>query len=127
MSEWAGINGIYSLFVVWDGWLISMRDQIRPAIDADRASLWMQGLALVLPQLSPEFGVSTTRVRYTTMITYIGLAFGSTFWGLASDIIGRRLAFNVTLFLCGMFGASVSLGPSWIVTSILFACMGLGG
>lgn len=90
------------------------------------SSLWMQGLALVLPQLTPEFGVSSSTVRYTTMITYIGLSFGSTFWGIASDIIGRRPAFNITLFLCGLFGTLVALGPSWAVTCILFALMGLG-
>ena len=86
-------------------------------------NLWMQGLALVLPQLSLEFGVSSSHVRYTTMITYIGLSFGSTFWGIASDIIGRRPAFNATLFLCGVFGTLVAAGPSWAITSFLFACM----
>jgi MFS family permease len=60
------------------------------------------------------------------MITYVGLSFGSTFWGIASDIIGRRPAFNATLFICGVFGAAVAAGPSWIITSLLFGCMGLG-
>jgi MFS family permease len=60
------------------------------------------------------------------MITYVGLSFGSTFWGIASDIIGRRPAFNATLLICGVFGAAVAAGPNWIVTSILFGCMGLG-
>jgi MFS family permease len=60
------------------------------------------------------------------MITFIGLSFGSTFWGIASDIIGRRPAFNATLLICGLFGAVVAAGPSWIITSILFGCMGLG-
>ncbi len=86
----------------------------------------MQGLALILPQLSPEFGISSTHVRYTTMITFIGLSFGSTFWGIASDIIGRRPAFNITLLLCGVFGTLVAFGPTWIITSVLFAGMGLG-
>jgi MFS family permease len=60
------------------------------------------------------------------MITYVGLSFGSTFWGIASDIIGRRPAFNATLLICGVFGAAVAAGPNWIITSLLFACMGLG-
>jgi MFS family permease len=80
----------------------------------------------VLPPLSKEFGVSETTVRYTTMITFVGLSIGSSFWGIASDIIGRRPAFNATLFICGMFGSLVALGPSWITTSLLFGCMGLG-
>ena len=86
----------------------------------------MQGLALTLPQLSVEFGVSASTVRYTTMITFVGLSLGSTFWGIASDVIGRRPAFNATLFICGAFGSAIAFGSSWIGTSILFACMGLG-
>jgi len=86
----------------------------------------MQGLALVLPQLAVEYGISNTQVRYTTMITFIGLAFGSTIWGIASDIIGRRPAFNATLLICGLFGTLISLGPSWITTSLLFGCMAMG-
>lgn len=60
------------------------------------------------------------------MITYIGLSIGSTFWGVASDIIGRRPAFNMTLFLCGLFGFLVAFGPNWFSTAALFLCMGLG-
>ena len=60
------------------------------------------------------------------MITYIGLSLGSTFWGVASDIIGRRLAFNTTLFICGAFGIAVAFGTSWPMTTLLFACMGIG-
>ncbi|RDI80493.1 hypothetical protein Vi05172_g9649 [Venturia inaequalis] len=89
-------------------------------------NLWMQGLALVLPQLSAEFGVSSSKVKTTTLVTFIGLSIGSTFWGVASDIIGRRIAFNATLLICGVFGALVAAGPSWIVTALLFGCMGLG-
>lgn len=85
-----------------------------------------QALALVLPQLSTEFGVSTSTVRYTTMITYIGLSLGSTCWGVASDIIGRRPAFNTTLLICGAFGTGVAFGSSWPITALLFAFMGTG-
>lgn len=60
------------------------------------------------------------------MIAFVGLSLGSTFWGIASDIVGRRLAFNMTLFLCGAFGTSVAAGPSWIATSLLFACSAIG-
>ena len=43
-----------------------------------------------------------------------------------SDIIGRRLAFNTTLFLAGAFGLASGGGPDWIGTSALYACLGLG-
>jgi len=60
------------------------------------------------------------------MVTYIGLSLGSTFWGVASDIIGRRLAFNTTLFICGVFGTAVAFATSWPMTTLLFAGMGIG-
>ena len=80
---------------------------------------------MVLPRLAVDFGIDENNVRYTTMITFIGLSIGSTFWGVASDLIGRRPAFNMTLFLCGVFGFSVAFGPNWFGTCALCLCMGL--
>src|SRR5271156_3988759 len=59
-------------------------------------NLWLQGLALTLPQMGKEFGISTTHVRFTTLATFVGLCFGALFWGTAADAIGRRPAFNTT-------------------------------
>ena len=89
-------------------------------------NLWLQGVALTLPLLTLEFGVSSTEVRYTTCATFIGLCLGASFWGIASDVIGRRLAFNATLFIAGVFGLAVGGGNSWIGTCGLFASLGFG-
>lgn len=89
-------------------------------------NMWLQGVALTLPGLTSEFGPTETRVRYTTMATFIGLCLGASFWGVASDIIGRRLAFNATLFLAGVFGLAVGGGNSWVGTCALYASLGVG-
>ncbi|KAH7389691.1 major facilitator superfamily domain-containing protein [Phaeosphaeria sp. MPI-PUGE-AT-0046c] len=89
-------------------------------------NLWLQGVALTLPQLSAEFGISETEVRYTTLALFLGLCIGASFWGTASDVLGRRLAFNFTLFLAGAFGLASGGGPTWIGTCALYACIGLG-
>ncbi|KAF7191247.1 MFS siderochrome iron transporter 1 [Pseudocercospora fuligena] len=89
-------------------------------------NLWLQGVALTLPSLSAEFGVSETQVRYTTLSLFLGLCIGASFWGIASDVIGRRLAFNFTLLLAGIFGLAAGGGPNWIGTCALYACIGLG-
>ncbi|KAF2185547.1 MFS general substrate transporter [Zopfia rhizophila CBS 207.26] len=89
-------------------------------------NLWLQGVALTLPKLSVEFGVSESNIRYTTLALFVGLCIGASFWGTASDIIGRRLAFNMTLFLAGVFGLAAGGGPNWISTAALFSCLGLG-
>lgn len=89
-------------------------------------NLWLQGVALTLPSLSTEFGVDSNTVRYTTLSLFLGLCIGASFWGIASDIIGRKMAFNCTLFLAGAFGLAAAAGPNWIGTSALYACIGLG-
>lgn len=83
-------------------------------------------MALTLTPIATEFGISSTSVRYTTCALFIGLCIGASFWGIASDVIGRRLAFNATLFLAGVFGLAVGGAPTWIGASALYACLGLG-
>ncbi|KAK9417946.1 putative Major facilitator superfamily (MFS) profile domain-containing protein [Seiridium unicorne] len=89
-------------------------------------NLWMQGISLTLPSLSEEFGISEKRVRYTTSSVFVGLCIGSFFWGLGADILGRRVAFNLTLFITSIFGTWAAYASSWGWTCFLFACMGTG-
>ncbi|EON67211.1 hypothetical protein W97_06464 [Coniosporium apollinis CBS 100218] len=103
----------YELFVLCGfGWL------------AD--NLWLQGIALTLPSLSEEFGIDSNTVRYTTLSLFLGLCIGASFWGVASDVIGRRPAFNFTLLLAGVFGIAAGGAPNWIGTCAMYACLGLG-
>ncbi|CAL8584497.1 hypothetical protein XPA_010090 [Xanthoria parietina] len=89
-------------------------------------NMWLQGVALTLPSLTKEFGPSENQVRYTTCALFIGLCLGASFWGIASDVIGRRLAFNMTLFLAAVFGLGVGGGSSWIGVCGLYAALGVG-
>ncbi|KAL9633820.1 MAG: hypothetical protein Q9164_004467 [Protoblastenia rupestris] len=89
-------------------------------------NMWLQTVALTLPSLTSEFGPTATNVRYTTCATFVGLCVGASFWGVASDILGRRLAFNMTLFLAGVFGLAIGGGSSWIGTCGLYAALGVG-
>ncbi|KAJ5054111.1 uncharacterized protein L3040_000394 [Drepanopeziza brunnea f. sp. 'multigermtubi'] len=89
-------------------------------------NLWLQGIALTLPSLQAEFGVAETTVRYTTMSLFIGLCIGASFWGIGSDIMGRRIAFNMTLLLAGVFGIASGAAPTWIGACGLFAALGVG-
>ena len=40
--------------------------------------------------------------------------------------MGRRLAFNLTLFIAAAFGTAAGGGPSFIGTAAMVACIGLG-
>ncbi|KAK4138065.1 MFS general substrate transporter [Trichocladium antarcticum] len=76
-------------------------------------NLWMQGVSLTLPSLSAEFGISEKSVRYTTSSLFVGLCLGSFFWGIGSDMMGRRIAFNITLLIASVFGTASAWAPSW--------------
>ncbi|KAJ6120418.1 hypothetical protein N7523_004698 [Penicillium sp. IBT 18751x] len=89
-------------------------------------NLWLQGVALTLTPLATEFGVSETDSRFATCSLFVGLIIGASFWGIASDAIGRRPAFNMTLCICGTFGLAAGGGPNWVGTCALYACLGLG-
>ncbi|KAI1270339.1 sugar transporter [Xylariaceae sp. FL1019] len=89
-------------------------------------NLWMQGVSLTLPSLSEEFGVSEKQVRYTTSSLYVGLSIGSALWGLGADIMGRRIAFNLTLLITSIFGTFAAVAPSWTSVCVAFALMGTG-
>lgn len=86
----------------------------------------LQTVALTLPSLSTEFGVSETNVRFTTLSLFVGLIFGSLGWGISADVIGRRPAFNLTLLVTGIFGCAVGGGHSWIAVCGLYAALGTG-
>jgi MFS family permease len=54
---------------------------------------------------------------------------GALFWGLGADIIGRRIAFNTSLFICSAFAIVAGASPNWFVLG-LFTCLsafGAGG
>lgn len=89
-------------------------------------NIWLQGVALTLPSLSAEYGVSETTVRFTTLSLFLGLCLGASFWGTISDVIGRRPAFNMTLFITAVFGTAVGGTNSWLQACALYAALGCG-
>lgn len=64
-----------------------------------------------------------------TMAVYVGMLVGAIFWGFSADIIGRRFAFNFSLFVSAVFTIVAGASPSWFVLG-LFICLsafGAGG
>ncbi|KAJ5513117.1 Major facilitator superfamily domain general substrate transporter [Penicillium fimorum] len=64
-----------------------------------------------------------------TIAVYVGMLVGAIFWGFSADIIGRRFAFNFSLFVSSVFTIVAGAAPSW-VTLGLFICLsafGAGG
>ncbi|KAL2687264.1 hypothetical protein Neosp_004818 [[Neocosmospora] mangrovei] len=89
-------------------------------------NLWMQGVSLTLPSLSAEFGVDEKTVRYTTSALFVGLSIGSFFWGIGSDFLGRRIAFNMTLLITSIFGIMAAYAQSWGGVCFFYAALAFG-
>ncbi|KAG6903429.1 hypothetical protein C0995_005452 [Termitomyces sp. Mi166 len=85
---------------------------------------WQTGVAVVLGQVQQELHPS--RVEFATLAIYAGLITGSTVWGVMADLIGRKLSFNITLFLAGVFGIAAGGAPNFVAFACLEACLGFG-
>ncbi|KAJ3983456.1 MFS general substrate transporter [Lentinula detonsa] len=86
--------------------------------------IWLQGVAIILPQI--ELELKPVRVEYATMALYAGLILGASTWGVLADLIGRRLSFNITLFIAGVFGIAAGGANSFTTLAALIACLGFG-
>ncbi|KAK1225640.1 hypothetical protein PQX77_011397 [Marasmius sp. AFHP31] len=87
-------------------------------------NIWLQGVAIILPQVKNELNPS--RVEYATLALYVGLILGASVWGILADLIGRRLSFNITLFIAGVFGVAAGAAHDFTTLCALIACCGFG-
>ncbi|KAF8723420.1 hypothetical protein AX14_009311 [Amanita brunnescens Koide BX004] len=87
-------------------------------------NLWFQGVAIVLPQVQQELNPS--RIEFTTLGLYAGLITGAMIWGVLADVLGRKLSFNITLCLAGIFGIAAGGANTFPAFASLVACTGFG-
>ncbi|KAF7530959.1 hypothetical protein G7054_g9324 [Neopestalotiopsis clavispora] len=62
-----------------------------------------------------------------TIAVYVGMLTGAIFWGLSADMIGRRWAFNISLFICSAAAIVAGAAPSWPSLGFFIAMVGFGG
>lgn len=68
------------------------------AIDSMIVLIKSAALTQVTYQFNPSYP------KGLIIASYIGLLVGAIFWGLSADVIGRKWAFNCSLFICSIFG-----------------------
>ncbi|UPX09320.1 Sugar (and other) transporter [Ascochyta rabiei] len=61
-----------------------------------------------------------------TFALYAGLLVGALFWGFGADIIGRRIAFNITLFIASMACIVAGASPNWGALGFFISLIGFG-
>ncbi|KAI1136793.1 MFS general substrate transporter [Hypoxylon sp. FL0543] len=61
-----------------------------------------------------------------TIATYVGMLVGALFWGMSADIIGRRWAFNISLFISSAATIVSGAAPGWVSLGVFTALAGFG-
>lgn len=96
------------------------------------SSYAVDSLILLLQSIISSQAVLEFQPSFDTGLTiavYVGMLVGALFWGFSADVIGRRFAFNVSLFISSIFTIVAGASPNWIVLG-LFICLsafGAGG
>ncbi|KAF4983799.1 hypothetical protein FZEAL_883 [Fusarium zealandicum] len=91
---------------------------------ADSLVLLLQ--SIIAASAFKEFG----QVGYSAglnVAAYVGMLLGALFWGLFADIIGRRWAFNSSLFVCSTATIIAGAMPNWSSLGFFIAIIGFGG
>lgn len=95
---------------------------------------WLQLIAVILPQVQVEFyttdytndHVYASSPKWVSFSLFLGLFIGATFWGWAADVIGRRLSFNATLLICGVFATAAGAAPNFRTLAVMVGLSGVG-
>ncbi|KAL2046753.1 hypothetical protein ABVK25_011583 [Lepraria finkii] len=70
--------------------------------------------SIAQPAVTQEYGSPTAKVAGIALASQVGLLIGAAFWGFSADIIGRRIAFNTSLFISALFVVIAGGMPNYI-------------
>ncbi|RPD62611.1 MFS general substrate transporter [Lentinus tigrinus ALCF2SS1-7] len=89
-------------------------------------NLWPIVTGLILDPVVNEFGFQGPFLK---LGQNIGLLVGAAFWGVGSDVWGRKWCFNITLFITGIFAIAAGASPNAVALCSLAAVwsVGVGG
>ncbi|PPQ73324.1 hypothetical protein CVT26_015347 [Gymnopilus dilepis] len=111
-------------------------------------NMWLQAIAIILPRIQQHYsGMScpyTSFTSYSSCVTFTvpdsyiggvsssmfaGMMIGAVGWGTCSDVVGRSMAFNGTLFFTAVFGIVASLSNSFasLCVALFFLGSSVGG
>ncbi|KAL9079821.1 MAG: hypothetical protein Q9157_001330 [Trypethelium eluteriae] len=84
--------------------------------------------SIASPAVQQEYGLPSAHIVGIPLASQVGLLVGAGVWGFSADIIGRKLAFNTSLFGCSIFVLIAGGMPDYIsfaaIVAIYSACAG---
>ncbi|KDR66281.1 hypothetical protein GALMADRAFT_232637 [Galerina marginata CBS 339.88] len=86
-------------------------------------NLWPIVTGLILPAVVAEFHFNGPFVK---LGQNVGLLVGAAFWGVGADIWGRKISFNLTLLITGVFALAAGGSPNFIALSSLAGAWSIG-
>ncbi|KAF8192100.1 MFS general substrate transporter [Pholiota molesta] len=89
-------------------------------------NLWPIVTGLILPAVVNEFSFNGPFLK---LGQNVGLLIGAVFWGVGADIWGRKISFNVTLLITGVFAVAAGGSSNFIALTSLAGAWstGVGG
>ncbi|KAJ5581216.1 hypothetical protein N7450_007517 [Penicillium hetheringtonii] len=91
---------------------------------------WAQGVGLLATAIFQEMGVPAEQQGLIFTCSNVGLALGAFGFGIITDIIGRKWAFNLSCLITSVFGmllAASKFNYGAICGIYFLSCIGLGG
>ncbi|KAH8807724.1 major facilitator superfamily domain-containing protein [Xylogone sp. PMI_703] len=82
--------------------------------------------SIAQPAVEAEFGNPSKHIKGVALASQVGLLTGAMLWGFSGDIIGRRLAFNTSLFSCAIFVLIGGAMPSYVSFCAIVAIYSAG-
>ncbi|KAG6835635.1 hypothetical protein H0H93_016327 [Arthromyces matolae] len=86
-------------------------------------NLWPVVTGLILAPVVNEFNFNGPFLK---LGQNIGLLVGAVFWGVGSDIWGRKISFNITLLLTAIFALAGGGSPNFVALSSFAAVWSIG-
>ncbi|KAL4814288.1 major facilitator superfamily domain-containing protein [Aspergillus spinulosporus] len=82
--------------------------------------------SIAQPAVTQEFGNPSKHIAGVALASQIGLLVGAAVWGFSADVIGRKLAFNSSLFICATFVLIAGGMPNYISFCAMVAIYSAG-
>lgn len=86
-------------------------------------NLWPIVTGLIISPVVNEFHF---KGPFLTLGQNIGLLVGAAFWGVGSDVWGRRVSFNITFLILGIFAVAAGGSPNYVALASFAALWSIG-